>query len=67
MGLFQSEDNLESKSKYRWIQLTDALPKLGKDHILHCIGNSMNLCIFDRHLIKKTTRLEVNISFTTYG
>ena len=39
--------------KHCWIQLTDALPKLWKDHILNCIGNSMNLCIFDHHLIKK--------------
>ena len=39
--------------KYRWIQLKDVLPELGKDHILNCIGNSMNLCIFDDDLIKK--------------
>ena len=51
----KSEYNLESKLKYCWIQLTDALPKLWKDCILNCIGNSMNLCIFDQHLIKKTT------------
>ena len=51
----KSEYNLESKLKYCWIQLTDALPKLWKDCILNCIGNSMNLCIFDHHLIKKTT------------
>ena len=49
----KSEYDLESKLKYRWIQLTDALPKLWKDRILNCIGNSMNLCIFDHHLIKK--------------
>ena len=49
----KSEYNLESKLKYCWIQLTDALPKLWKDCILNCIGNSMNLCIFDQHLIKK--------------
>ena len=49
----KSEYNLESKLKYCWIQLTDALPKLWKDRILNCIGNSMNLCIFDHHLIKK--------------
>ena len=40
--------------KYRWIQLTDALLKLWKDRILNCIENSMNLCIFDHHLIKKS-------------
>ena len=49
----KSEYNLESKLKYRWVQLTDALPKLSKDRILNCIGNSMNLCIFYHHLIKK--------------
>ena len=49
----KSEYNLESKLKYRWIQLTDILPKLWKDRILNCVGNSMNLCIFDHHLIKK--------------
>ena len=49
----ESEYKLENKLKYRWIQLTDALPKLWKDRILNCIGNSMNLCIFDHHLIKK--------------
>ena len=49
----KSEYNLESKLKYRWIQLTDALSKLWKDRILNCMGNSMNLCIFDHHLIKK--------------
>ena len=49
----KSEYNLESKLKYRWIQLTDALPKLWKDRILNCVGNSTNLCIFDHHLIKK--------------
>ena len=51
----KSEYNLESKLKYRWIQLTNVLPKLWKDRILNCIGNSMNLCVFDHHLIKKTT------------
>ena len=49
------EYNLESKLKYRCIQLTDALSKLWKDRILNCTGNSMNLCIFDHHLIKKMT------------
>ena len=39
--------------KFCWIQLTDALPKLWKDRILNCVGNSMNLCISDHHLIKK--------------
>ena len=38
----KSEYNLESKLKYCWIQLIDALPKLWKDRILNCIGNSMN-------------------------
>ena len=51
----KSEYNLESKLKFCWIQLTDALPKLWKDRILNCIGNSMNFCIFDHHLIKKET------------
>ena len=45
----KSEYNIESKLKYRLIQLTDALPKLWKDRILNCIENSMNLCIFDHH------------------
>ena len=49
----KSEYNLESKLKYPWIQLTDALPKLWKDRILNGVGNSINLCIFDHHLIKK--------------
>ena len=49
----KSEYNLESKLNYRWIQLTDALPQLWKGHTLNCIGHSMNLCIFDNHLIKK--------------
>ena len=49
----KSEYNLESKLKHRWIQLTDALPKLWKDTFLNCIGNAMNLFIFDHHLIKK--------------
>ena len=49
----KSEYNLESKLKYRWIQLTDALPELWKDCILNCSGNSMNFCISDHHLIKK--------------
>ena len=31
-----------------------ALPKLWKDRILNCIGNAMNLCIFDHLLIKKS-------------
>ena len=47
------EYNLESKLKCRWIHLTDALPKLWKDRVLNCTGNSMNLCIFYHHLIKK--------------
>ena len=34
-------------------KLTDALPKLWKDRILSSIGNSINLCISDHHLIKK--------------
>ena len=49
----KSEYNLECKLKYCWIQLTDALTKLWKDRILNCIGNSMNLCIFDDRPIKK--------------
>ena len=47
------ECNLESKLKYYQIQLTDDLPKLQKSRILNCIRNSMNLCIFNHHLIKK--------------
>ena len=39
--------------KVIWIQLTDALPELWKDGILNCRENSMDLCIFDHHLIKK--------------
>ena len=49
----KSEWNLESKLRYFWIQLTDALPKLWKESILNSIGNSINLCIFDCHLIEK--------------
>ena len=49
----KSEYSLQSKFKYRWIQLIYALPKLWKDRILNCIENSMNLCIFDHHLSKK--------------
>ena len=49
----KSEWNLESKLRYFWIQLTDALPKLWKESILSSIGNSINLCIFDCHLIEK--------------
>ena len=49
----KSEYNFESKLKFCWIQLTDALPKLSKDRILNCLRNSMNLWIFDHHLIKK--------------
>ena len=33
----KSEYNLESSLKYRWIQLTDALPKLWKERILNGI------------------------------
>ena len=39
--------------KYRWIQLTDTLPKLWKGDILNCKGNSMDLSILDHLLIKK--------------
>ena len=45
----KSKHNLEISLKY---QLTDALFD-AEDCILNCIGNSMNLCIFDHHLIKK--------------
>ena len=38
------EYNLQSRLKYRWSQLTDALPKPWKDRIMNCIGNLMNLC-----------------------
>ena len=51
----KSEYNLESQLKFRWIQLTDALPKLWKDRILNCIENSMILCKFDNHLMKKNS------------
>ena len=51
----KSEFNLESKLKCRWIQLTDILPKLWKGRILNSIRNSVNLCILDHYLIKKTT------------
>ena len=53
----KSENNLESKLKYRWIQLTGDLPKLWKDRILNNIGNSMNLCIFDHHHLIKNLQL----------
>ena len=53
--ILNQNTTLKTTLKYRWIQLTDALPKLWKERILNCIGNSMNLCIFDHHLIKKTT------------
>ena len=49
----KSEYNLESKSMDSIS--SHALPKLRKDHFLDFRGNSMNLCIFDHHLIKKTT------------
>ena len=53
----KSEYNLENKLKYRWIQLADASPKLWRERILNCLGDSMNLCIFDHHLIKKKKNL----------
>ena len=37
----KSEYNLESKLKYRWIQLRDALPKLWKDCILMNLFNEI--------------------------
>ena len=42
LDYIKSEYNPESKLQYCWIQLIDALPKLWKDRILNCIGNSMN-------------------------
>ena len=56
----KSEYNLQNKLKYRWIQLTDALPKLWKEHILNSIGNSLNLCVFDHHLIKNNNSYCLN-------
>ena len=49
----KSEYNLESKLKYRWIQLTNVFPKLWKHRVLNSIGNSINLCILDHHLIER--------------
>ena len=57
---FKSEYNLPNKVKYCWIQFTDSLPKLWKDRILNCIGNSVNQCIFDHHLIKKNNLYYLN-------
>ena len=51
----KSNYSLESKLKYCWVQLTDALPELSKDRLLNCIGIPMNLYIFDHYLIKKTS------------
>ena len=34
--------------------IADASPKVWKNRILNCIGNLINFCIFDHHLIKKT-------------
>ena len=55
MGFIKSEHNPESKLKYHWIQLRGALLTSWKDLILNCIGNSMNLCMFDHPLIKNKT------------
>ena len=57
------ECNLESKLKYRWFQLGFALLKLWKDCILNFIGNSLNFCIFDHHLIKNKTTYTAGTSW----
>ena len=45
--------SLESKLKYCWLQLTDALPKLWRDCFLNFRGHSINLYTFGHHLIEK--------------
>ena len=47
------EFNCENEFYFPWIKLIDSIPVPLKRKILDDKGNSINLCIFDCHLIKK--------------
>jgi len=52
-GNFKEEFNLQEKHKFKWLQLTHAIPVQWKSCLLQDKGNSFNLAILDHHLIKK--------------
>ena len=50
---FKEEFNLQEKHKFKWLQLTHAIPIQWKSCLFQDKGNSFNLAILDHHLIKK--------------
>ena len=50
---FKEECNLQEKHKFKWLQLTHAIPIQWKSCLFQDKGNSFNLAILDHHLIKK--------------
>ena len=54
--IIKLEFNLENKFYLFWIQLIDSIPVSWKRNILDDKGNSINLCVFECHLIKKSMK-----------
>ena len=48
----QSEFGLQNFQKFKWLQITHAIPKNWKDIIKDDNGNSKNLVFYDNHLSK---------------
>ena len=48
------EFNLENKVYFSWMQLIKTIPVTWKRNIVNNKGNSINLCIFDCRIIKKS-------------
>ena len=49
--------NLEDKFYFSWLQLFGSITLSLKRHFMDGRGNSINLCIFECHLIKKESKL----------
>ena len=54
------EFNLEDKFYFSWMQLIDSIPLFWKINIMDLKGNSIDLCIFDCHVIKKSQNYVIN-------
>ena len=51
------EFNLENKFYFPWMQMIDSIPLSWKINIFNDKGKSINLCIFECHLIKNVESL----------
>ena len=53
------EFNLENKFYFSWMQMIDSIPLSWKINIFNDKGKSINLCIFECHLIKNVESMKL--------